>query len=163
MISQYAQFFYNALRHISESVQWRAGKLDRADLQDAVEMADVYGIGLKVDDFKVKKLGWITLDHIEEYEDFFSWVEVDPEDFTDLSFDERIKEFEGSVSSRKFSDRIHKWKKSGIPPVVLITAPDEEDNTRMRTQLGDGRGRVQFAMAFGLKRLPAVHMIYKGR
>jgi hypothetical protein len=160
MINKYLQFFHNSLKRISESVQWKAGKLNRSDLQDAIDHADIYRIGLDVKDFKVKKLGWISLDDIEYYESF-DWLEVDPDEFDGLSFDEKIEELEDQISTRKLRDKIIKWRHSGIPPIVLITAPDEEDNEKMRTQLGDGRGRVQFAMAFGLKKLPAVHMIHK--
>jgi hypothetical protein len=48
----------------------------------------------------------------------------------------------------------------GVPPIVVIDAP-VVDEAHLHRQIGDGRGRVNFALAMGLKTLPVVIMKWK--
>ena len=110
-------------------------------LQDAIKHVDVYDNGWSFNDFEITYVGFLSVKEISQYDDISSWIEVaEPDDLTTF--------------------RNGDWDQSpdiSLPPVIVITAPDEGSN---HTQLGDGRGRVNFAVAHDL-RLHTYHMIFK--
>jgi hypothetical protein len=111
-------------------------------LLDAIRHADAYDQGWTLADFEIAYLGLLSSDEIGQHDDLSSWVEV--RDADDLS-----------------SFRNGEWDQPAsvsLPPIIIITAPDEG---RCHTQLGDGRGRVNFAVAHGL-RLHTYHMVFQG-
>ncbi len=122
----------------------------RQDLEDAIEHADAYGsAGWTPEDFSLEFLGNLTPDQIGEHDDLSSWVELDPEDFKGLNMKEKIAllaDFRGL----DWAQRALGWLKRGIPPIVVIEYPDPEEGTP-REEIGDGRGRVNLAIALGLK------------
>lgn len=127
------------------------------DMLDAIEHADLYGQGWTLDDFIVSPLGEMPIDRIRGFDDFSSWVDVDPSDYEGLSVEERVEklaEFRGPEWAR----RAAKWLTEGVPPIVVIDAPDEDG---LHEQIGDGRGRINFALAMGLESLPVVRMTWK--
>ena len=143
------------------SVRSAAIKRPRAseqDMLDAIEHADVYGDqGWTLDDFTITSLGAVPMDRIRSFDDFSSWVDVDPSDYEGLSVEDRVEklaEFRGP----EWAQRAEKWLTEGVPPIVVIDAPDEDG---MHEQIGDGRGRINFALAMGLESLPVVRMTWK--
>jgi hypothetical protein len=124
-------------------------EVSERDLEDALQhVRDFDGDGLELADFEIVNLGEVPLDQIEEYDDFSSWVEVEPDDYASLSPAQRVEqlaEFRGDAWAR----RARRWLTEGIPPIVLVETPSF-------SAVGDGRGRVNFAFAMGLTHLPAV-------
>jgi hypothetical protein len=123
------------------------GGVSEKDLYDAIEHADIYGDQKwTLEDFDIEYLGELTPEQLEYYDDLSSWVEVDEEE-------EDIESYRG----KEWADRAKKWKESGIPPIVIISAPEEG---KLHTQIGDGRGRVNFAVAHQMS-VPAYHMKWR--
>jgi len=111
------------------------------NIKDAIEHAQTYGENWKPSDFKIKYIGFLSPDEIKNYDDISSWVEVEtPEDLEDF----RSGSFSGGPDLN-------------IPPIIVITAPDEDG---CLTQIGDGRGRVNWAIAHN-KKLHVYHMVHK--
>ena len=137
----------------------RALRASERDMLDAIEHADLYGDqGWTIDDFVVTPLGEVSMDRIQAFDDFSSWVDVDPEDYEDMSAEERLDQL-AEFRGPKWAQRAETWLVDGVPPIVVIDAPDEEG--RMHEQIGDGRGRINFALAMGLESLPVVVMRWK--
>lgn len=122
----------------------------REDLEDAIQHADTYGDqGWTVEDFDIEFLGYLTTDEISQYDDFSSWVDAEPNEELDDSF-----------RGKDWLNRSRQWTQANIPPVIVISAPVVSEN-ELYTQIGDGRGRVNFAVSTGIK-LPVYHMKWKG-
>lgn len=115
-------------------------KPEQRHLLDAIEHANLYGEKWTLADFELKYEGYLSVDEIGNFDDLSSWVEVD--DVDDL---------------HGFRQGSWNTGPKNVPPIVVITAPDEG---HCHTQIGDGRGRVNFANAHGLK-LHVWHLIYK--
>ena len=112
-----------------------------SDLHNALEHADIYQEGFTLDDFDLKYEGLKTVEDLYQFDDIDSWSE---------EFDD-VEVFRDS----DFQSRARIWIKKGIvPPIVVITTPDNN------TQIGDGRGRVTIAKNFNLK-VPVWHLVYK--
>jgi hypothetical protein len=115
---------------------------DPVHMRDAIQHADWSDAGWTETDFTLRYLGLLSADDIEEFDDFSSWVDVEnPAD---------LEGFRGG-SFAKAS------RNAQMPPIIIITAPDEGE---CHTQIGDGRGRVNWAVAHNAK-LHAWHMIHK--
>jgi predicted SprT family Zn-dependent metalloprotease len=129
------------------------------DMLDAIQHADVYGDqGWTLDDFTILPMGEVPLSRVLGYEDC-AWIDVDPEDFAGMSAEERLTEL-SSFRGPKWAARAAEWLSEGVPPIVVIDAP-VVDEAHLYRQIGDGRGRVNFALAMGLKTLPVVIMKWK--
>jgi hypothetical protein len=129
------------------------------DLQDAIEHADIYGDqGWTIQDFDIKYLGEISLDDLHQYDDLFSWVDIEKGEFAGMSIEERLAEL-ASFRGPQWAERAKQWLRTGIPPIVIISAPVVTEH-ELYTQIGDGRGRVNFAHAMDIDKIPAYHMIY---
>ncbi len=86
---------------------------------------------------------WLVLDpaELKQYEDPSEYL-MDKEEFDRGEFENRMD----------FIDRAMEWVKEGeLPPVYMIQNSDYKDI------LGDGRGRLNIARAFGLK-VPVYYM-----
>lgn len=128
----------------------------RSNMLDAIQHADVYGDRQwSLKDFEVRYLGYLTVAELGSYDDLSSWMDVhSPDDLRDFRQGEMLY-----------------GPDENMPPVIVITAPDpEEGETHLRTgtssgschtQIGDGRGRINWANAHGA-RLHAYQMIYRG-
>ena len=126
---------------------------------DAIQHADVYGDqGWTLDDFTILPMGEVPLSRVLGYEDC-AWLDVDPEDFAGMSAEERLAEL-SSFRGPQWAARAAEWLSEGVPPIVVIDAP-VVDEAHLYRQIGDGRGRVNFALAMGLKTLPVVIMKWK--
>jgi hypothetical protein len=103
-------------------------------------------------------MGEVPLSRVLGYEDC-AWLDVDPKDFAGMSTEERLAEL-SSFRGPKWAARAAEWLSEGVPPIVVIDAP-VVDEAHLYRQIGDGRGRVNFALAMGLKTLPVVIMKWK--
>ena len=133
-----------------------------ADLRDALEHADSYGtVGFKLSDFATEYLGDLSVAQLGQYDDLSSWMDVDPADFKGLPKSQRLamlEDFRGPA----WASRAKRWLTEGIPPIVIVTTPDPDGEwERVITQIGDGRGRVNFAAAMGM-RIPTWLLTYRG-
>ena len=121
------------------------------DLYDAIDHALGPDNLYYLDDFTLSYRGKLEVDDLWDYDDLFGWLETDEGDPSSLDY------YRGT----EWEEMSRKWLKEGIPPIVVITAPDpyEEDGSVM-TQIGDGRGRVNFANAYAMK-IPVWHLEIK--
>lgn len=150
--------------HLQKRAKENPFSVSRRDLEDAIKHADVYGDqGWTVEDFDVEDLGKISLRKLREFDGVDAWLDVSAEDFKGLSTEDRLEQLK-SFRGPQWAERAAKWVKDGVPPIVVIEAPTESDATDvpMHVQIGDGRGRVNFAVALGLKSVPVVYMRYRG-
>lgn len=136
-----------------------------SDLLDAVQQADLAGDqGWTIDDFDVVYVGHKTLSTIRRFEDWGGWIDVDPRDFDGLTKEQRLKQLE-DFRGAAWAHRAAGWlegSKPSIPPVVVIQAPIVSEN-QLDWQIGDGRGRINLALAMGIKTLPVIEMRWRGR
>ena len=128
----------NAVRTLCEA---KPPEPTSRDLLDAIDHADHWQLGWQLSDFELRYLGYLSVDEIGEYDDLGSWPDVEtPDD---------LQSFRGG----KFVNAPHLI----ASPIIIITAPDEGE---CHTQVGDGRGRVNYAIAHGI-RLHTWHLIHK--
>lgn len=133
------------------------------DLENALEhfysVANSEEFGMHTpDEFDLRYLGMLSVKQLKKYDDVSSWLETDPDEYKGQGlFDklEGLRDFRGD----EWAEMAAQWLIKGIPPIVIVTAPDE--NGMLYTVIGDGRGRVNFAHLME-KKVPAYEMIYKG-
>lgn len=149
-------------KRLSASVSAQAQpEVSKPDLLDAIQHADMSGgdQGWVLDDFDTKYLGELTISQIKKYDDVDPWLEFDAGELKGLpeaKARERLTSYRGSA----FADRAMTWVKTGLfPPVVIISAPTVSESY-LETMVGDGRGRINVAVAFGIKKLPVYKMVW---
>jgi len=119
------------------------------DLQDAIEHADIYGDqGWTIEDFNIEFLGYLGRQELNAYDDIDSWLDT-----------EEGEELNDGFRGQDWLQRANKWTQNTIPPVIIITAPVVSEG-QLHTQVGDGRGRINYAIATGIK-VPVYHMTWK--
>lgn len=93
----------------------------------------------------------VSIESLDAYDDLVGWLEFDDEELVGLSYGETLSElstFRGSA----WAERALKWKKpEDIPPIVIV-----DSDMLGVTTIADGRGRVNYAIAMGFSRIPAV-------
>jgi hypothetical protein len=95
--------------------------------------------GLRARDFSRHYEGYLTVEEIKQFDDL-SWMQVtSPEDL------------------RSFRDGAFQGKPREMPPIIVVTAPKAG---ACHTQIGDGRGRVNFAKAHDIH-LHVWHLVHK--
>jgi hypothetical protein len=99
--------------------------------------------------FKVTQEEW-TLPQILAYDDYTSWGGFQPGELRELSPHERLEAMR-SYRGHGWARMALQWWHEGIPAVVLV------ESSRGKA-LGDGRGRVSFAVGMGIERLPVVRL-----
>ena len=125
---------------IGESTEAPPPKPKPSDVLDAIEHADHEGMGWTRKDFTFRYEGYLSVDEIEGFENASGWLEVDE-----------------PVDLQTYRGGSFKGEAREMPPIIIVTSPEEES---CNTQVGDGRGRVNFANAHGL-RLHVWHMIHR--
>lgn len=111
-----------------------------SNIRDAIEHASAYG-EFERNDFILKYEGLKDVDDLNSFDDLSSWLETDTE--------EDLANFrQGSFNKPKHD----------VPPIIVITVPTEEGGCI--TQIGDGRGRVNYAHVHHMK-LHVWHLIHK--
>ncbi len=140
--------------------------LRTTDLTDAIQHANILDEPWELADFNVKSLRDVPREKFWSIEDVDSWLDIRPEDVKGLSQEERWTVLAG-FRGEAWAQRAKAWMVEDMPPIVLITTPDCNsgvcDAKKTYTQIGDGRGRINFAVAMGLHKLPAVHMTFRRR
>jgi hypothetical protein len=130
-----------------------------SDMLDAIQHADIDNKGWTLSDFDVVDLGMLSYDDLLGYDDLSGWLEFTPGELKGMQdVGDEVYEDLAHYRGEDFAERALQWKREGFPPIVIITAPVEDS---LHTQIGDGRGRVNIAVAFGLP-IPAVHLIWRG-
>lgn len=130
------------------------------DMLHAIEHASNGQQPWGLDDFQVVDLGQITYDDLRHFDDLGSWLDFEHGELVDASPEELEAEL-AHFRGIEFAERASWWLGSGFPPIVIITHPDpwgEEEGEH--TEIGDGRGRTNVAIALDLP-IPATHLIYK--
>lgn len=104
------------------------------DMLCAIRSLEAYNDQLYLDDFRYEFVGPISIWDLEKYDKgFFKWLELTPAS----TFDD-LRKFRGYEWMCKASE----WIKKGIPPVIAISYKNYQ-------QIGDGRGRINFANMMG--------------
>jgi len=129
-----------------------------SDVLDAFDHAgDVAGRELKPGDFRWKYLGKLNIEQLSAYDDFGSWLDIDPKEAAAMTPWERIHELE-HFRGIPWATRASAWGARGIPPIVIVSVPDEDG--RVATMIADGRGRTNFVALTG-KSVHAWHAIHR--
>ena len=90
----------------------------------------VFDHRLKPDEFSLEYAGYLSVAEIKQFDDM-PWLEVrTPEDL------------------RSFRDGAFEGPAREMPPIIVVTYPAQG---ALRTEIGDGRGRVNFANAYGAR------------
>lgn len=101
------------------------------DIEDAIEHADTEGNGWDRTDFHLEYEGYMPVDDISQYDDIDGWLEVhDEEDLEDFR-DGKFMNLENEPA-----------------PIIVVVYPDEGG---CHEEIGDGRGRVNYANATGTR------------
>ena len=135
-------------------------KPSRRDLLNAVEHASVSSSeeDFSLEDFDLEYLGNLTRDELSYYDSFSGWLDIEEGDFSDATEEERFDELE-HFRGEEWAKRALLWLETGkIPPIVVITYPSDDS---FMTEIGDGRGRVNFANLFDIERLEVWHLKHK--
>jgi hypothetical protein len=127
--------------------------INESDLSDALEHMSTAGEQereLQPEDFELSSVGQIRIQDIPD--DLSSWPEWRPGELLELSKSERLEVLK-SFRGKRFADYASRWTPSTMPPIVIVTLRDGEEG------VGDGRGRVSYAIGMGWKTVPAVHLV----
>ncbi len=119
-----------------------------SDIKDAVEHAvmqedssftgNVY--------FSIDESKEMPLSEILKWDDYSSWGEFDFGEFKNLSAEEQTSTLNSFRPG--YGELVKSWKE--IPPIILVNMLNGD------RCIGDGRGRVNYAMASGIKELPVI-------
>lgn len=109
-----------------------------------------------LDDFNLHFEGCLSVDELYKFDDVDAWLELSAEEFEGEPLQAK-KDALTAFRGKAWANMAMNWLRTGVPPVVVITATCDEGAT---TQIGDGRGRVNFAAIMGLK-LPVWHLVFK--
>jgi len=122
---------------INEVAKQELRKPSEEDLYDALEHASSVlndDQPLRLDQFKLKFLGNLSIKQLSHYDDISSWLDLTSDDKGDYT----------SFRGPEWSARAKTWASKGIPPVVIVS-------TANGTVVGDGRGRINYANMMGVK------------
>ena len=138
---------------ISSNYNWN-------DVDDALEAA---GMGLEPerelnrDDFSFEEKT-VKIENLYYYDDIDAWAEWGEGELLELDEDELSDELKGfrQYGEQEREATIMDWVRTGTcPPIVIV-------ETKERTEIGDGRGRVSIALGMGWEKIPAIFAREKG-
>lgn len=120
------------------------------DLVDALDhVQDLVDRPLSLSDFAQSPVKAVPIDDLWEYDDLSSWPEWQPRDLIYLDADERFDELV-SFRGEAWAMRAARWTPVNMPPIVLV------ETREGYAAIGDGRGRVSYAIGMGFAKVPAV-------
>ena len=153
---------WNEMNEVRQKMAWRQKAnepyVKRQDLLDAIDHASEGEFDWTINDFDIKYLGMLSAEDLYYY-DSLDWKDFEEEELVGLSKEEIHDELAG-FRGEDWADMAMDWLDSGIPPIVVIEAPDPQEGD-MNVRIGDGRGRTNFALALDMK-LPVYYMEYMG-
>ena len=129
-----------------------ANDLQQQDLLDALDhISDFIERKLKIDDFRISEVKFLSIRELESYDDLSSWVEIEENELIDMTEEERsndILRFRGKDFLRKALFWIDSCM---INPIIIV-------QTNECCCIGDGRGRVNIAVGMGWDKVPAIFL-----
>lgn len=116
------------------------------DISDALDHLSDFTAGPKLSDYNSVRQAKVPVSEVLAYDDYSAWGEWEPGELAELDEAElrdALTGFRGSA----WADRVLKWQEEGIPAVVVFPAEGV---------IGDGRGRLSFAVGMGIPEVPVV-------
>jgi hypothetical protein len=118
------------------------------DLLDALDHASDT---VSIENYDLTKPALIPLKEVRQYDDFSSWVELE-EGSLRFGGDSDLDVFRGPG----WAERAEQWRRpEQIPPIVIVDYPPYMG-------VADGRGRVNYAIGMGWKKIRAVFLTPSG-
>lgn len=127
------------------------------DIQEAIDFIEAFtGKQYKKSDFYTEYLGKLKTNDFYAYDDYLSdWLRIDQGELNTPGGDVILNEYRGY----NWANKAIRWiENDDIPPVIIVSAPDEEG--KWYTAVGDGRGRINLANGLDIA-IPAYHLVYK--
>jgi GNAT superfamily N-acetyltransferase len=117
-------------------------------------MSDSSEHELNLDDFAIESRV-VSLKELGIYDDLSSWPEWRHGDLKELDEQDRVLELH-SFRGAAWAKRAVQWTPRTVPPIVVVTLRNGD------TAIGDGRGRVSYAIGMAWKSIPAVFLVERG-
>jgi hypothetical protein len=130
--------------------------------EKAIASADTYDdYGWTLNDFDLKHIGQTSLERLEQMAPFGDWALNEPKSFVHLTPEERVDSMlELDSTDKKNAVRKYIAHPEIRPPVVLVTAPDS-DNDSSYVRIGYGTGLINLHITLGLEEIGVYHLFYK--
>lgn len=126
----------------------------RGDIEHALDHVSDFAIEpLSLEDFGIKKVDCLKLDRLWKHDDLSGWLEFEEGELAELDQDDLLREL-SEFRGAKWARMALKWLDDGVPAIVAVATPEI-------VEIGDGRGRVNFAIGMGLDCIPAIIMTHK--
>jgi len=132
---------------IPEGNPWRNRHRDILDALDHLE--DYADKPLDLEDFDIHRT-WMTIEDFYYYDDIDAWLNTVPGELKNASQSELFR-WTRQLRGDHFEDLID----NGITAVVVMDAT-------WAWGIGDGRGRINLAIALGIEELPVLYLVPKG-
>ena len=124
------------------------------DIQDALEHASSFVT--KLDGgilpswwFDITEIPKFPINELYEYEDINNWLETERGELVNVSNND-VRDYLGKLRG----SHAKKWPKEKFSPIIIVDTP-------IFTCIGDGRGRVNFAIGMNYKYIPALMLKLK--
>jgi len=130
--------------------------LHPSDIDDALEHVQLsldFSDPMPIECFSVTPHPRFRVSRLGEYDDLSSWGEWRHGELADLSGDALLTEMVG-FRGRGWAQQAMLWTPSTMPAIVIV-------ELRRDSMIGDGRGRVSFALGMRWKTIPAVMLKQK--
>lgn len=125
-------------------------RLDR-DIADALDhMQDLSEAPLRLKDFEVVGPVATPIGELDQYDDIAPWAPWDRGELIRMAAEERRAELEG-FRGTEWAARASRWTSQTVPPIIVVDSPEI-------VGIGDGRGRVSYAIGMGWKTIPVVFL-----
>lgn len=124
--------------------------VQQEDLEDALDHASDFSDGpLSFADFQATRPSLMPIRKLYHYDDVSAWAEWSAGELRDLDEEERFDELV-HFRGERWAKMAERWKKpADMSPIVII-------ETASMSFIGDGRGRVSYAIGMGWREVPAV-------
>lgn len=125
------------------------------DIRDALEMADV-GFGTDPNtQFTYQRQDLVPVVKVLTYDDYSSWGEWEPGELAELE-DWELRDELVSFRGEAWADKALGWLDFGIPAVIVLDGLPEHLSEDVVVGVGDGRGRLSFAVGMNIEHVPVI-------